>query len=253
MTNSLGVEFASPPKAEGPLLADRLKTLHLPSISMREGLSRLPQINSVVVVGALKAGKRTFLDTLDAASRTDPKLKSQIIVPQRWNTRQDFDRVNMRLDRSVDPVVFAGIGREDGSGFGLRWTRKQLSDTARTVEYAYEPLTTRESGKSLLPIYLGSSSMFTNPNSVQPPGFLHTALVVFVDAPEDVRGQRFQALHPEFRGDRPRDLEHRFQTPPPEVKNAADIVVNNSGDLEPYAPSDVVKVVRAVVDIKQAV
>lgn len=254
MIDAPGVEFASPPKAEGSILADHLEGLNLPSISIREGLSKIPQIDSIVVVGPLKAGKHIILDALDAASQTDPTLKDRIIVPRRWNTRQDFERVNMRLDTSVDPAVFSNIKHEDGSGFNLRWARSQSSDSARTAEYAYEPLSALPSGTTPpLPVYLGSSSMFTNSKSVQPAGFLHTALVVFVDAPTDVRKKRFNDFHPEFGGHLPLDLEHRLQAPPQEIEAAADIVVNNSGGLETYAPSDVVKVVRAVVDIKQPV
>jgi hypothetical protein len=98
-----------------------------------------------------------------------------------------------------------------------------------------------------IPIYSANNAVINNRESVQPPEALGKALIIAVYAPEDVRARRLQDRSPDLVANKPEEAAYRLADRAISMYPDAHIVVKDFGRFEGRARSDIVTMMRLLV------
>ncbi|MBA3453000.1 MAG: hypothetical protein H0T42_07905 [Deltaproteobacteria bacterium] len=198
----------------------------------RERLAALGSIEAVVIVGPTCVGKTTLV----AAVRDSELCTSGAVdVPTRFITR--VPRGGDDLVESVHVTDDEFVARVAAGEIELRWTR-QL-DRGRTVRYGFAP---PRSGA--LPVFSANNAILGDAAQLLPSNGLDRALRIAVHAPTELRAHRLRTRSPDLWG-HPEEVAHRLAEPG--LSDQVHILVENHGELEAVAKTELVTLVRSLV------
>ncbi len=234
-----------PPKIDheadfmGSKLVKLLETAGLDSLRVRaENLSNLRDIDSIIFVGSSFAGKSTMVDAIRDAIAQDPELASHISIPKRIITRPQRQNDNLIEN---DFRTAGEFSRMVANGeVGLHWVRKM--EGTRTENYGFLP---PESGK--VPVYSANNAVINNAESVEPTDLLSRSLIIALYAPEEVRERRLQDRSPDLVAQKPVEAAYRLADKAVNMYPSAHIVVKDFGRYEDRSRSDVVSLMKLLV------
>lgn len=237
-------ETPGSPHGDGARLDRLLKPadlLHayLPSLRPTERLKGLPAIDGIILVGPKKSGKHPLRIAVQDVAEYDATSKGQIKFPQRWTTRQVREGED---DVQRDPIDFAN--RVKAREIDFYWSQPE-SEGDRPIRFGYKV------PSSGIPIYLGTSSFITNPDSVTPHDSLSRLLVIGLNVPFEQRRDRFLKDLPDYESHMPDEVLRRLLGAEEEkILSGSHIIVSNDDAMRDQAPSDLVKLVKTVVGLK---
>src|SRR5258708_16042385 len=170
--------------ADGTTLGRALA--RLPSVDLRrpERIIALRKPLCVVMVGGMCAGK----SALAHDAEVHPELTGRCEVVPRCSTREP------RQGDAADGVTSIGWeefrARHEAGYFALSWVRP-LADGSTIGYGCLGP------SADVVPIFMAGHGVYTNKETVRPPGALENALIVGVHAPASVRAERLGRRSPD--------------------------------------------------------
>ena len=181
------------------------------------------QIDAIVLIGSTCAGKTTLANAVRTAAL------ASIDVPRRFVTRaprpsDTLEEATHLSSEELDAAIAAGMVQ-------LHWSR--TLEQGHVERYGFAP-----PRGGALPFYSANNAIcrLALPN----------ALVIGAFAPDDVRERRLRARSPELMRDRPDEVRARLAETADAIVPFAHVIVDNHGELEAFAPAELVALVRHV-------
>jgi ribose 1,5-bisphosphokinase PhnN len=227
--------------APGGVLADGITLgrtfARLPSVDVRRPgrIVALRQPLSVVMVGGMCAGK----SVLAHGAETHPTLTGRCEVVPRCSTREP------RQGDAADGVTSIGWeefrARHEAGYFALSWVRP-MADGSSIGYGCLGP------SADVVPIFMAGHGVYTNKETVRPPGALENALVVGVHAPASVRAERLRSRSPDVVARGPATIDKLLAHDDVAMSSNVDLIIRNHGDNEANAVEDFVRVLAVMLD-----
>ena len=223
----------------GKKLAQLLNDNDLDSLRTRtENLDTLEKIDAIIFVGSSFTGKTTLVDAVRDAIAQDPQTLDRLSVPKRIITRPQRQKDNLLENDFRSPTEFATMVQN--GEVGLHWVRKM--EGTRTESYGFLP---PESGT--IPVYSANNAIVNNRESINPNDLLEKSLLIAVYAPEDIRKHRLFDRSPDLVAQKPEEVTYRLADKAVNMFPGSHIVVKNFGRYQSRTESDVVLLMKLLV------
>jgi ribose 1,5-bisphosphokinase PhnN len=204
----------------------------------KENLLQLKEVACVIFVGSSSVGKTTLTGEIRFASHTDASLVGRISVPKRIITRPPRENDDFEENAFYSPEEFESLVRS--GEIGLHWEKKM--EGTRVERYGFFV-----PDKGTLAVYPANNAVINNQSSLDPPDILQRALIVAVYAPEKLREKRLLERSPDLTLNRPDEVAHRLADRAINMYPQAHIVVKNFGWYIERTKSDVVSLMRLLI------
>lgn len=232
-------EIEDVPMATGKKLAQLLIDSDLDSLRIRtKNLETLEKIDAIIFVGSSFTGKSTLVDAARNAIAQDPSVLGRLSVPKRIITRPQRQNDNLLENdfrSSTEYATMVQNGEVD-----VHWVRKM--EGTRTESYGFLP---PESGT--VPVYSANNAVVNNKESVNPNTLLEKSLLITVYAPENTRKRRLFDRSPDLVAQKPEEVTYRLADKAVSMYPESHIVVKNFGRYQSRTKSDVVSLMKLLV------
>lgn len=232
-------EIEDVPMAAGKKLAQLLIDSDLDSLRVRtENLETLEKIDALIFVGSSFTGKSTLVDAVRNAITQDPQVLGRLTVPKRIITRPQRQNDNLLENDFRSPEDYATMVRNGEVDF--HWVRKM--EGTRTESYGFLP---PEPGR--VPVYSANNAVVNNKESVTPNSLLERSLLIAVYAPENTRKRRLIDRSPDLVTQKPQEVTYRLSDKAVSMYPESHVVVKNFGRYQSRTKSDVVSLMKLLV------
>lgn len=224
----------------GARLLQLLKLTKLNSVKpIPENLSRLREIDAVFIVGSSFTGKSTLVDILRQAIADNPQEFTSIFIPKRVITRPQRQNDNLVENSFVDIEQFTDmISRGE---IDMHWVRNMERNRTERYGFLQAPVGT-------LPIYSANNAIVNNSGSFSPQELLVKSLIIDIYAPENIRRERLIHRSPDLIHQKPEEVAYRLSDKAVNMYSGAHIIVRNFGRFQEDSKSDIVNLVRLIIE-----
>ena len=225
----------------GLRLAQLIEEANLRSVKIRkQNLSRLRELQSIIITGSSFVGKSTLVDIL----RSDTNLMTSegIIIPKRVITRPQRENDNLIENQFCSVQEFDELVRR--GMITLSWVRNM--EGSRKEKYGF-----LAENKLGLPVYSANNAIITNKEYLYPIDILSRSLLVAVYAPESIREKRLARRSPDLIRDKPEEVRYRLSDKSINIYPHIDILIKNFGSYADISKTEIVQLVKLILRIVQ--